>query len=265
MNRTTAEQFDPFTPGLSFPTGDPEELHAFIAYDLAWRVLSEALTAENVRQLRDEILRSEVPEEGRTFRMIVEFRNAILGGATSETKRTMRRLVAAQALCELENARRAYLSIAEPDADVPSRMSTAYRAILNALAAGYWSAWGQEGDIHALQIDKYTNLPRERGKMARNKPKPQKRTPLHRGLEQLVAEGLDNPAVFALLGDVDAISSKARAGFPFELVDDSASVVDDGFVLWYPAGGSADLAKNTSVKRIKNLLSLIRNPRRNPD
>src|SRR5690606_12743663 len=93
-----------------------------------------------------------------------------------------------------------------------------------------------------------TALHRHRGKQAKGKPKQSRKTPLRKGLEIMVNEGLDNNAILAELGNVDAMDRRRTHGlFPFEVCDPETSLREDGFLSYYVAGQSYETAVKVSV------------------
>src|SRR5690625_1825086 len=101
-------------------------------------------------------------------------------------------------------------------------------------------------DIFAPMIEA---LSRHRGKQAKGRPKPRRKTTLRRGLEMLVAEGLTNDEILDLLSDADAISDYARDGFPFEVCDPESSVRDDGVLRYYVTGGTSEIGRASCRER----------------
>lgn len=96
------------------------------------------------------------------------------------------------------------------------------------------------------------------GRQAKGKPKPNRKTPLRRGLELLVAEGLGNEQILDALGDADGISNRAMNGFPFEVCEPATTLKEDGSLRYYRTGENSDRPIEAKVKDIRKTLSRIR-------
>lgn len=156
MNPVTAEHFDPFVQGLVTSTSDVDEFHAFAAYLLAWRVLdgwSQERLASIAEAIKTSNIASQCPIEWRTAVMLQAFGDGRTVLATHLRLCTNNECAAVQALCELNRAKLVYRDILQTaDAETHTRLrETGYRALLNAVAAAQWAAWGRESDLLLTQ------------------------------------------------------------------------------------------------------------------
>lgn len=115
----------------------------------------------------------------------------------------------------------------------------------------------EDWDIDDIFAPMVTALSRYRGKAAKGRPKPNRKTPLRRGLEMLVAEGLTNDEILAELGNDVAVSRRVDDGFPFSVDEpESSSVRSDGRLVYFEIGSNE--AKPITVAELQKLLSRIR-------
>lgn len=121
------------------------------------------------------------------------------------------------------------------------------------LADGINELWDMD-DVFAPLVKV---LHQHRSGLTKGKPRPNRKSPLRRGLEMLVDEGLDNDAVLDVLGDADEVSRRvASDGFPFFVHDPETTLRDDGELTFYLPGSSSD--ETLTVTELRKRLSLIR-------
>jgi hypothetical protein len=100
--------------------------------------------------------------------------------------------------------------------------------------------------------------PSRRGSKAKGVPRPKAHSPLRVSLQVLVDRGLSNAAILRFLSDDEGIADDSE--LPIETNEPETSVLEDGYLVWYPRGGTAGEPTRTTVKTIINLLSKVRNP-----
>lgn len=100
--------------------------------------------------------------------------------------------------------------------------------------------------------------PSRRGSKAKGVPRPKAHSPLRVSLQVLVDRGLSNAEILRFLSDEEEIADNSE--LPIETREPETSVLEDGYLVWYPRGGTAGEPTRTTVKTIINLLSKVRNP-----
>lgn len=78
-------------------------------------------------------------------------------------------------------------------------------------------------------------------------------------LRILISERMTNPQILDFLADADAVSNRASKGFPIEVTDEAPDwCTPSDWLHWFPAGGTSENARKTTVKRVKDRLSEVR-------